>query len=54
MSGKGEAFVKGTKGTRFVDDFKKVIDSPSTASTDDIISVLKDPKLSPEIKNRLE
>lgn len=42
------------KGVRFVDDFKKVIDSPHLASTDDILSVLKDSKLSPEIKNRLE
>ena len=42
------------KGVRFVDDFKKVIDSPHLASIDDILSVLKDPKLSPEIKNRLE
>lgn len=42
------------KGVRFVDDFKKVIDSPHLASTDDILSVLKDPKLSPEIKNKLE
>ena len=55
MSGIGEAISKGAKGTtRFVDDFKKVIDSPHLASIDDILSVLKDPKLSPEIKNRLE
>ena len=42
------------KGARFVGDIKKIIDSPHLASTDDIISVLKDPKLSPDIKNRLE
>ena len=42
------------KGVRFVGDIKKIIDNPHLSSTDDIISVLKDSKLSPEIKNRLE
>ena len=42
------------KGARFVGDIKKIIDNPHLSSTDDIISVLKDSKLSPEIKNRLE
>lgn len=51
MSGIG----KGAKGTtRFVDDFKKVIDNPSSASIDDIEAVLKDSKLSPEARHRLE
>ena len=40
------------KGVRFVGDIKKIIDNPHLSSTDDIISVLKDSKLSPETKNR--
>lgn len=66
MSVIGEAISKGAKGTtrvaddgvkgttRFVDDFKKVIDNPSSASIDDIEAVLKDSKLSPEARHRLE
>ena len=55
MSGIGEAISKGVKGTtRFVDDFKKVIDNPSSASIDDIEAVLKDSKLNPEVRHRLE
>ena len=55
MSGISEAINKGVKGTtRFVDDFKKVIDNPSSASIDDIEAVLKDSKLNPEVRHRLE
>ena len=66
MSGIFEAINKGVKGTtrvaddgvkgttRFVDDFKKVIDNPSSASIDDIEAVLKDSKLNPEVRHRLE
>lgn len=66
MSVISEAINKGVKGTtrvaddgvkgttRFVDDFKKVIDNPSSASIDDIEAVLKDSKLNPEVRHRLE
>ena len=66
MSAISEAISKGVKGTtrvaddgvkgtiRFVDDFKKVIDNPSSASIDDIEAVLKDSKLNPEVRHRLE
>ena len=50
-----EAISKGVKGTtRFVDDFKKVIDSPNTASISEIESVLKISDLSPETRKTLE
>ena len=42
------------KGARFVGDIKKIIDNPHLSSTDDIISVLKDSKLNPEVRHRLE
>ena len=66
MSGIGEAISKGVKGTtrvaddgvkgtiRFVDDFEEVIKNPSAASIDDIKAVLKDSKLNPEVRHRLE
>lgn len=44
--------VKGT--TRFVDNFEEVIKNPSAASIDDIEAVLKDSKLNPEVRHRLE
>ena len=66
MSGIGEAISKGVKGTtrvaddgvkgttRFVDNFEEVIKNPSAASIDDIEAVLKDSKLNPEVRHRLE
>ena len=66
MSGIGEAISKGAKGTtrvaddgvkgttRFVDNFEEVIKNPSAASIDDIEAVLKDSKLNPEVRHRLE
>ena len=45
----------GVKGTiRFVDNFEEVIKNPSAASIDDIEAVLKDSKLNPEVRHRLE
>ena len=66
MSGISEAINKGVKGTtrvaddgvkgttRFVDNFEEVIKNPSAASIDDIEAVLKDSKLNPEVRHRLE
>ena len=66
MSAISEAISKGAKGTtrvaddgvkgtiRFVDDFEEVIKNPSAASIDDIKAVLKDSKLNPEVRHRLE